>query len=139
METKGRKNVNKSNQDKVKGIFSWHLVVWPALTWVILSGLCYWLDKPKTTAPAGFPTLTLPTYKAPTLPTFPTLPSNALGEAPQYWVIIAAGILYIVGIWIMYQHAKRYNRNTVRWTTAAIVFSPVLAWIAYGLSWRKSQ
>jgi hypothetical protein len=39
----------------------------------------------------------------------------------------------------MYRHAKRYNRNTVRWTTAAIVFSPVLAWIAYGLSWRKSQ
>ncbi len=118
----------KSNQDKVKGIFSWHLVVWPALTWVILSGICYWLDKrdPALEAGYGWPRKYEP------------IPGNPLEWAPEAWAIIAAGILYIIGVWIMYHHAKRYNRNAVRWTTAAIVFSPVLAWIVYGLSWRKS-
>jgi hypothetical protein len=46
---------------------------------------------------------------------------------------------YAFGTWAIYSNAKRHGRNAVRWTTAAIVFSPVLAWIAYGLSWRKIQ
>jgi len=108
----------KSSQDKVRGIFSWHLVIWPILTWVILSGICYWLDNREWHVWSF---------------------SRPLDWAPEAWAIIAAGILYIVSVWIMYQHAKRYNRNAIRWTTAAIVFSPVLVWIVYGLTWRKSQ
>ncbi len=67
---------------------------------------------------------------------------NPLEWAPMAWGLIAAGILamllYIFGVWTIYHHAIRYNRNAVRWTTAAIVFTPILAWIAYGLSWRIS-
>ena len=121
----------KSNQDKGKGVFSWHLVVWPVLTWLIGSGICYWLDKRNPALEAGY-------GSRPWRATHP-IPGNPLEWAPEAWAIIAAGILYIVGIWIIYHHAKRYNRNAVRWTTAAIAFSPVLAWIAYGLTWRKSQ
>jgi hypothetical protein len=53
--------------------------------------------------------------------------------------ILALAILYAFGVWAIYTVAKRHGRNTVRWTTAAIAFSPVLAWIAHGLTWRKSQ
>jgi hypothetical protein len=126
----------KSSQDKKKGIFSWHLVVWPLVALLIACGICSWLDKrdpsmgwiPKTNPLPGQPHH----YYGPK-------PGNPFDWAPIAWIFIATGILYIVGCWIMYQHAKRYNRNAVRWTTAAIVFSPVLAWIAYGLSWRKSS
>jgi hypothetical protein len=119
----------KSGQDKGKGIFSWHLVIWPALTWAIIGGLCYWLDK---LDPAVTVKLTGEYYVS------VLVPGNPLEWAPAAWFFIAIGILYIVSIWLIYRHAKRYNRNAVRWTTAAIVFSPVLAWIVYGLSWRKN-
>jgi len=111
---------------KDKSLFSWHFVVWPTLAGVILSGLFYWLDKRDPAME----------YVGPGK--FRPIPSNPLEWAPAAWGIIAAGIIYIVGCCVLYRHAKRYNRNAVRWTTAAIVFSPVLAWIAYGLSWRKS-
>ena len=123
----------KSDQDKDKGLFSWHFVVWPALAGVILGGLFYWLDKrdPAMMVNPEWPH----NYRAPShIPT----PGNPLEWAPVAWGIIAAGIIYIVGCCVLYRHAKRYNRNAVRWTTAAIVFSPALAWIVYGLSWRKS-
>jgi lipoprotein signal peptidase len=72
-------------------------------------------------------------------PRYERTPGNPLEWAPLAWWITAVVILYIVGVWIMYRHAKYYDRNTVRWTTAAIIFTPVLAWAAYGLSWRKSK
>lgn len=116
----------KPGQGKVKGVFSWHLVVWPALTWVILSGICYWLDKRD-------PAMTGPPWER------HTIPGNPLEWALEAWAIIAAGILYIVGIWIIYHHAKRHGRNAVAWATSAVAFSPVLAGIAYGLSWPKRK
>ena len=48
----------------------------------------------------------------------------------DYFVVMgfcATPILYAFGIWAIYNNARRHGRNTVRWTTAAIVFSPVLA------------
>jgi len=126
----------KTGKAKVKSTFSWHLVVWPVVTLLIACGICSWLDKrdpamgwvPKTNPLPGQPHH----YYGPT-------PGNPFEWAPIAWIFIAAGILYIVGCWIMYRHAKHNNRNTVRWTTAAIVFSPVLAWIVYGLSWRSRK
>jgi hypothetical protein len=56
----------------------------------------------------------------------------------SFAVIFALAILYAFGVWAIYTVAKRHGRNAVRWTTAAIVFSPALAWIVYGLSWSKS-
>ena len=56
-----------------------------------------------------------------------------------FMIIFALAILYVFGILAIYTVAKRQNRNTVRWTTAAIVFSPVIVWIIYGLSWSKNQ
>jgi hypothetical protein len=125
----------KPSQGKVKGIFSWHLVAWPALTWVILSGICYWLDKQD-------PAMMFSRYIyhfGQWMGVYKAIPGNPLEWAVEAWVTIAAGILYIIGIWIIYHHAKRYNRNAVRWTTAAIVFFPVLAWIVYGLTWRARK
>jgi uncharacterized membrane protein YcjF (UPF0283 family) len=52
--------------------------------------------------------------------------------------VFALAILYVFGAWAIYTVAKRQGHNAVRWTTAAIVFSPVLAWAVYGLTWRKS-
>jgi hypothetical protein len=57
----------------------------------------------------------------------------------SFAVIFALAVLYAFGVWAIYTVAKRNMRNAVRWTTAAIVFSPALAWIVYGLSWSKSQ
>lgn len=71
--------------------------------------------------------------------TYGPSPDNIYDWAPIAWFFIAVTILYIVGCWMMYQHTKLYNRNVVCWTATAIVFTPVLAWIAYGLSWPKSQ
>jgi len=51
--------------------------------------------------------------------------------------ISALPVLYGFGAWAIYTVAKHHNRNAVRWLTIAIVFSPILAWIVYGLSWRK--
>jgi hypothetical protein len=53
--------------------------------------------------------------------------------------ISALPVLYGFGAWAIYIVAKHHNRNAVRWMTIAIVFSPVIAWIVYGLSWSRSQ
>jgi hypothetical protein len=116
----------KPSQNKEKGIFRWGLVVWPFLIWAGLSAICFGLDKLD-------PVMTGPPWER------HTIPGNPLEWAPVAWAIIAAGILYIVGTWIIYRHAKHHKRNAVAWTTAAIAFSPVLAGIAYGLTWPKSQ
>jgi len=125
----------KPGQGRVKGIFSWNLVVWPALTWVILSGFCYWLDKQELAKVFSRYIYHFGQWMG----VYDLVPGNPLEWAVEAWVIMAAGILYIVGIWIIYYHAKRYNRNTVCWTTTAIVFSPVVAWIVYGLTWRAGK
>jgi hypothetical protein len=59
--------------------------------------------------------------------------------APIVSAVFVPAIAYAFGVWAIYTVAKRHGHNTVRWTTAAIIFSPVLAWAAYGLTWRKSQ
>ena len=120
----------------MKRIFSWHLAVWPVVTLLGACGICAWLDKREIAM--GWNPQPNPLPGQPHHIYGPT-PGNPFDWAPFAWIYIAAGILYIVGVWIMYKHAYINNRNAVRWTTAAIVFSPVLAWIVYGLSWRKSQ
>jgi predicted nucleic acid-binding Zn ribbon protein len=53
--------------------------------------------------------------------------------------ISALAALYGFGVFAMYKIAKLNNRNAVRWMTASIVFTPVITWIVYGLSWSKSS
>lgn len=61
-------------------------------------------------------------------------------DATAVTVILAAFyIFYIVIPNIVYNNAKRHGRNAVRWTTAFVVFTPVLAGIAYLLTWPKGQ
>jgi hypothetical protein len=106
-------------------------VVWPFLIWAGLSAICFGLDKLYPALEAGY-------GSRPWRATH-HIPGNPLEWAPVTWAIIAALIVYIVGCWIIYQHAKRYRGNAVRWATASVVFSPVLAGIAYGLTWPKSK
>lgn len=126
----------KSNKDKTKGIFSWHLVVWPFVTLLIACGICSWLDKRDPAMgwlPNPNPLPGQPHHN------YQPLPDNPFDWAPFAWVFIAAAILYIVGVWIMCKHAMRNNRSAVRWTIAAILFTPVLAWIVYGLTWHRTK
>jgi hypothetical protein len=61
-------------------------------------------------------------------------------DATAVTVILAVFyIFYIVIPHIVYDNAKRHGRNAVRWTTAFVVFTPVLAGIAYLLTWPKSK
>jgi len=48
-------------------------------------------------------------------------------------------IFYILAPYAVYHHSKRHGRNTVRWTTAFVVFTPVLAGVAYLLTWPKEK
>jgi len=131
----------KPSPNKEKGIFRWGLVVWSFLIWVGLSAICFGLDKLE---PAMELVYVPPPQSGQLISPFDQweyalIPGNPLEWAPFAWVLIALAILYAISIWVIYQHAKRYNRNAVRWITIAIVFTPISAWIAYGLSWRKSQ
>ena len=117
-------------------------MVWPVLSWVVLSGICFWLDK-LDPAMEKVPT---PHLREPGRHYFPgepyelrPIPGNPLEWAPEAWVFIALAILYAVGCWIIYQHTKRYRGNAVRWATASVVFSPILVGIAYGLTWPKNR
>jgi len=123
----------KPSQNKEKGIFRWGLVVWPFLIWAGLSAICFGLDKLDPAMETEWVGAARGGFR-----TYP-IPGNPVEWAPVVWAIIAALIVYIVGCWIIYQHAKRYRGNAVRWATASVVFSPVLAGIAYGLTWPKSQ
>lgn len=120
----------KSSQNKEKGIFRWGLVVWPLLSWVILTGVCFALDKLD-------PAMRRVGYGWP--PKYEPIPGNPATWAPLASIFIALAILYAISVWIIYQHAKRYRGNAVRWATASVVFSPILVGIAYGLTWPKSQ
>jgi hypothetical protein len=69
--------------------------------------------------------------------------TTPLAWAPQVSTLIASlggiYIFYILAPYAVYHNAKRHGRNAVRWTTAFVVFTPVLAGIAYLLTWPKSQ
>jgi hypothetical protein len=54
-------------------------------------------------------------------------------------ILAAVYIFYLVIPLIVYDDAKRHGRNPVRWTTAFVVFTPLLAGIAYLLTWPKSK
>jgi len=54
-------------------------------------------------------------------------------------LFVAAPGIYIASVYVIYDNARRHGRNAVAWTTAAIVFSPILAGIAYGLTWPKGD
>ena len=98
--------------------------------WAGLTAVCFGLDKlDPAMRRAGYG------WEAQLEP----VPGNPPTWAPLASLFIALAILYAVGVWIIYNHAKRHNRNAMRWATAAIAFSPILAGIAYGLTWPKSQ
>lgn len=52
-------------------------------------------------------------------------------------VVAGIYIFYILAPYAVYHHAKQKGRNAVRWTTAFVVFTPLLAGIAYLLTWPK--
>lgn len=47
--------------------------------------------------------------------------------------------LYVGGIYLIYNHARQNERNVIRWITASIVFSPLIAGIAYLLTWPERK
>lgn len=62
--------------------------------------------------------------------------------APETSIVIASIVvfyLYIFTTRIIYRHAKPNRRNVVRWTTASIVFSPLLAGLIYLLTWPQKE
>ncbi len=61
--------------------------------------------------------------------------------APEVSTILVASCLYVVLSCTIHQHAQRNGRNVIRWTTASLVFTPLLAGIAYLLTWpgRKTE
>ena len=52
---------------------------------------------------------------------------------------IAVFIFYYNATYVVYHHAKRNGRNVVRWVAAFLVFSPLLAGIAYLLTWPERK
>ena len=54
-----------------------------------------------------------------------------------YPALIGAIALYITLVYVVYDHAKRHHRRAVAWTTAFIVFTPILAGLVYLLTWPK--
>lgn len=65
--------------------------------------------------------------------------SSPITWAPTASIVTSIIILNIISAYIVYHHAKRHGRNPVAWATAFAVFSPILAGIAYGLTWPKTQ
>ena len=63
-------------------------------------------------------------------------------EIPKlsFWMFICiiVGIgLYSTLPYVVYKHAKKHNRRAVMWTAAFIVFTPILAGLAYLFTWPK--
>ena len=48
-------------------------------------------------------------------------------------------IFYVLIPYIVYHHAKSQGRSEVRWVTAFVIFTPLLAGIAYLLTWPKGE
>ena len=56
------------------------------------------------------------------------------------WMVISmiCGIaLYFTLAYVVYNHAKKHHRRAVAWTTAFIVFTPILGGLVYLLTWPK--
>lgn len=56
------------------------------------------------------------------------------------WIVlslIGAIGLYFTLAYAVYNHAKKHDRRAVAWATAFIVFTPILAGLAYLLTWPK--
>jgi hypothetical protein len=68
---------------------------------------------------------------------------SPLAWAPPLSVItgflVGFYIFYFVAPYTVYHNAKKVGRNAVRWTTAFVIFTPVLAGIAYLLTWPRSK
>ena len=62
---------------------------------------------------------------------------SPISWAPTASIVTSIIILNIISAYIVYHHAKRHGRNSVAWATAFLAFSPLLAGIAYGLTWPK--
>ncbi|AII58083.1 hypothetical protein X792_04950 [Dehalococcoides mccartyi CG1] len=64
---------------------------------------------------------------------------NNLSEPKWDLVLLLSGItgLTLSMAWGMYFHALEHNRRAVAWATAFAVFGPILAGIAYLLTWPK--
>ena len=120
----------KSGKKGEKGLLRRSVVVGSILTWAILTGVCFWLDKlDEAMMRVGYG------LEA----TLEPIPGNPPTWAPNASIVIALAILYVLSVCIIYNHAKRHKRNAVAWATAAAAFSPVLAGIAYGLTWPKGK
>ena len=74
-----------------------------------------------------------------TPPSYTFRHEEALAWAPMASVIVAIIGFYWASIDAAYRHMKRSGRNVVRWMSAFILFTPVLAGIAYLLTWPKGQ
>ena len=55
----------------------------------------------------------------------------------MYMCIIVGIVLYLTLPYEVYKHAKKEKRRAVMWTTAFIVFTPILAGLAYLFTWPK--
>jgi len=87
------------------------------------------------------PTIHYPGYPPDWIPSWE---SPVVAHTPIYWApiasIIAAGLaLYIVATQTVYSNAKRHGRNAIRWATAFVLFTPILAGITYLLTWPKDS
>jgi hypothetical protein len=86
-----------------------------------------------------------PKPKEPSPPLKPQLPlEHFIGYERLTWAFMFSlytGIasLYVVGVFFVIQLTKRHERNTVAWITACVLFSPLLAGIAYLLTWPKGR
>jgi predicted membrane protein len=83
-----------------------------------------------------------PAYRWDQRPELPMV--HVIGYERFTWAFtwsIYTGILglYVVAVFFVVQLAKRHERNVVAWTTAAILFTPVLTVIAYLLTWPKDR
>ena len=52
--------------------------------------------------------------------------------------IVIFGV-YVMGIYSIHSHATHNGRNVVRWITASMVFSPLLAGLVYLLTWPEKR
>jgi len=65
--------------------------------------------------------------------------TNPIVWAPTASIVTVIIILNVLSAYFIYHHAKLHGRKMVAWATAFLVFSPILAGIAYGLTWPKSN
>ncbi|MBA7481874.1 hypothetical protein ES707_17352 [subsurface metagenome] len=85
---------------------------------------------------------TEPVEPSPT-PSTPLVDFNRFNWAPwaSAWTLIGliGFFLYVKGIYLIHNHAEHNGRNTVRWTTASILFSPIVAALIYLLTYPEKK